>query len=385
MKHADSILCACRLLCCFLLVSCTNNPAPQKASKAVDSTFISNTGKANVDTKLPTVYAVGNEQMSRVDWPAIRREEEALERSGGGPGFFYYDCARDITSYGSSSVLKPQGSFSYGYSNLTDEDPMTAWVEGSEGFGVGDWFEVVSSGVNLIFNGYQSSISSWENNSRVKKFKVYKNGAPLCYLELMDQMGGQSFSLPGDEAMDVEQKDKYRFVIEDIYSGKKWPDVAISEVMSTGCCFVAGTLLQSPEGLTAIEDLSTYDPIMVYDEQSDAVESGFVKHQVEIRHVTLFELKTKRHSIVLTSDHPLFVKGHGFASLSKMAKIYGVSDLCDLTGRLQLKVWDQSKKGTAFEQLVSIRRIDQPQTTYSILQLDKGNSYIANGFVTRTY
>lgn len=337
------------------------------------------------ETKLITIYAVGEEQSVKVDWSAIRRVEERQEREEGGPGFFYNDCAREITSYGASSVLKPQGDNTYGYNHLTDEDPMTAWVEGSEGFGVGDWFDVVASSVNMMYNGYQSSISSWENNSRVKKFKVFKDGAPLCYLELMDQMGGQMFTLPGDEMMDLEKKHKYRLVIEDIYDGKKWPDVAISEVMSVGCCLAAGTVLNSPDGKLAIEDVTQQDAVLIFDPKSGNVKSGLIQKQVQVRHMTVYELKTPYRSITLTADHPLYVQGYGFASLSRLGKVKGVNDLTDLAGEMKVKVWDQANGKTTFESIVSIVRIDEPQNTYSILKLDQGECYIANGFVTKTY
>jgi len=41
-----------------------------------------------------------------------------------------------------SSVLEPQDGHTYSASNLTDGDPATAWCEGSEGLGVGDYVEL---------------------------------------------------------------------------------------------------------------------------------------------------------------------------------------------------------------------------------------------------
>ena len=62
-----------------------------------------------------------------------------------------------------SSTLKGQGSKNYSIKNLIDDNPMTAWVEGVTGYGIGEWFEIKGK-ANIIYNGYQSSPTNWKNN-----------------------------------------------------------------------------------------------------------------------------------------------------------------------------------------------------------------------------
>jgi len=147
-----------------------------------------------------------------------------------------------------SSTLSDQGSSSYGVSNLNDLDPNTCWVEGASDYGIGEYFVIFpkddfDAGLagdtmfdipNVIYNGYQKSYYLWINNSRVKKFKIYVDNEPVCYLALKDKMGKQSFDLPikatvQDESWLVEWKE-IKFEIVEVYKGNKWSDVAITEL-----------------------------------------------------------------------------------------------------------------------------------------------------------
>ena len=57
-------------------------------------------------------------------------------------------------------------------------DPRTAWVEGEEGYGIGEYIEstgdnrIWSGTLIVILNGFQKSIKLWKKNSRVKTVKV---------------------------------------------------------------------------------------------------------------------------------------------------------------------------------------------------------------------
>ncbi len=147
---------------------------------------------AQQDSSLPTVRAIGGEG-TNVNWPAIKIEEE---KDRDGPGFFYRDCSQGVEVVRASSTLAGQGTKSYGIKNVSDQNPMSAWVEVKSDYGIGESFEVKSPGVNVMYNGYQSSPANWKNNYRVKKFKVYKDNKPVCYLILTDEMGAQRFELP---------------------------------------------------------------------------------------------------------------------------------------------------------------------------------------------
>jgi hypothetical protein len=131
-----------------------------------------------------------------------------------------------------SSTLAPQGKVKYLASNVCDDNPNTAWVEGNADYGIGEYLEfkdwgAMGDGTVSILNGYQSSKASWENNSRVKKLKVTVNGKDYCTLELSDVMGVQSFVLPNNSGT-------IRFTIMEVYPGLKWKDTAISGIFSCG-------------------------------------------------------------------------------------------------------------------------------------------------------
>ncbi len=175
-------------------------------------------------------------------------------------------CGMNLSA---SSTLSPQGKFNYEPSNICDDNPTTAWVEGSEDYGIGEYFQVdgyvMGDGTIYILNGYQSSRTSWENNSRVKKLKISYDGIHICNVELSDKMGVQFFKLPeaamqmmmGEEitvqslsqlpdgvihktdvsgkiTYSLESGGKLRFTIMEVYPGLKWKDTAISGIFSCG-------------------------------------------------------------------------------------------------------------------------------------------------------
>jgi hypothetical protein len=132
-----------------------------------------------------------------------------------------------------SSTLVAQGKVKYLANNVCDDNPNTAWVEGNADYGIGEYLEfkewgAMGDGTISILNGYQSSKASWENNSRVKKFKVTVNGKDYCTLELSDVMGIQTFILSNNKSGTI------RFTIMEVYPGLKWKDTAISGIFSCG-------------------------------------------------------------------------------------------------------------------------------------------------------
>ncbi|SHM74724.1 NADase-type glycan-binding domain-containing protein [Flavobacterium xanthum] len=85
-----------------------------------------------------------------------------------------------------STILSSQGKSKYLASYVFDHDPTNAWVEGSSDYGIGEFLEINNwqiMGGNVrelpILNGYQSSKTALQNNSRVKKFKVSLNGKDI--------------------------------------------------------------------------------------------------------------------------------------------------------------------------------------------------------------
>ncbi len=144
-----------------------------------------------------------------------------------------YTCSGE--SVVASSSLSSQGSNSYRASNIKDWNHETAWVEGVSGFGIGEWIEfqnISGDGRTLtavtILNGYVKSDKAWSENARVKRLKVYRDGRPLCILELQNSRSLQTFGLQW--VGDCSHINKLRFEILEVYPGTKYQDTVISEI-----------------------------------------------------------------------------------------------------------------------------------------------------------
>ncbi len=138
-----------------------------------------------------------------------------------------------LPSPSASSTLPAQGGSSYGVSNLDDDSPFTAWVEGVEGDGVGESIAFTwgcgdphwtSSGQLSVLNGYQKSAKAFRDNGRVRLLELSVDGTPRALLNLEDRTGEQVFDVP------VSMGDAVRLTIRAVYPGAKYPDTALSEV-----------------------------------------------------------------------------------------------------------------------------------------------------------
>lgn len=189
-----------------------------------------------------------------------------------------------------SSELNPvdpfEGPGEYGAHNLFDRDLNTAWVEGVEGYGTGEYI-ITEAGTQLpsvitIHNGYQKTERLYRMNSRPRKLKLslyagfffegdvseiatryrIKQIDGPVYIEMEDRMGLQNIIMPfiresaieckdsltavfySDHEEEIEQRKKMcptcdlvprfsffvRLEIADVYEGSEWDDTCISEI-----------------------------------------------------------------------------------------------------------------------------------------------------------
>lgn len=164
--------------------------------------------------------------------PLPEIEAEISEIIGSVDEPLYSPCSHPGYNLTASSVKKNWEKTTFGIDNITDNDRKTAWVEGSAGYGIGEYIEFKYDFNDTlrrckdycqyftILNGYQKSRFTWRKYSRVKKFKVYADDKALCYLNLQDHYGLQFFMLnflKGRRNGTV----KLRFEIVDIYPGNK--------------------------------------------------------------------------------------------------------------------------------------------------------------------
>lgn len=189
--------------------------------------------------QLPSIKAITSGD-KYVNWGA-----KPVENEDGPPDVWTMpsmmcDGLSDPDDVKASTVLASQGKYKYLAEYVCDDDPTTAWVEGNPDYGIGEFIEfnnpvIMGDGEISILNGYQSSKTSWENNSRVKKFKVSLNGKDFAILELADVMGAQTFTLPSILLNRIGgETDVLRFTILEVYPGTKYKDTAISGIFSCG-------------------------------------------------------------------------------------------------------------------------------------------------------
>lgn len=191
-------------------------------------------GPVEEENIIEELEPVSFNNQKKYDWGSKPKEVD-------GPALWVYTgITCDALSYtmNSSSRLKSQGKNNYTVDQLNDDDPTTAWVEGVEGYGIGEYLDVTEMQVMNnkihILNGYQKDISSFKNNSRVKVFMVEVGGINMFKLHLKDVMGVQTFEIPEYYANEIIGAYSVRFIIEDVYKGYKWDDTAISEIFTCG-------------------------------------------------------------------------------------------------------------------------------------------------------
>jgi hypothetical protein len=332
-----------------------------------------------VNAQLPIVVASGGQY--NVDWS---KEKKKIELNEDVVPFLYGSgCTESPNKASASSTLAPQGASNYKAENLFDWDPQTAWVEGESDFGIGQSFQVdlPYGGSNIgIFNGYQKSYDSWKNNSRVKKFKIYGDGIPLCLLVLQDLMGYQSFDIPNDNEYNM-----YTFEIIEVYPGIKWKDVAISEICNIGCCFNINTSIQANGNQLISENLKKGTSISTVDIETHKLSDHEILNCAEMKHSKLICLSTQNHSIEITPYHPLYIKNYGFTSLLKLKKEQNIESYEKLAQNLSVLVWSQTENRLIFEKIVRVELLLGEFKTFSILNIDQAKTYIMNGFVSTTY
>ena len=147
-------------------------------------------------------------------------------------------CGGQIDSVTASSALADR----YAAEKAHDFSIVTAWVEGVEGNGEGEYLRYSFPGTCprittvLIHNGYVKNWDVWRDNGRVKKLLMYYNDEPYAILNLQDTMGLQSFDVGvlGYEDKDSAPAWSIKFEILEVYPGKKYEDTAITEIYFDG-------------------------------------------------------------------------------------------------------------------------------------------------------
>ncbi len=139
----------------------------------------------------------------------------------------------------SSQLRSPKGVI-YKAEYANDLSYKTAWVEGKEGDGVGEFLEYYFKNKSprvtkiIISNGYMKSEVTWKENNRVKRLKLYANGKTVGILNLKDSRTDQIFDVDtlghNKNGSDLLLK----FEIVEVYKGGEANDTAITEIYFDG-------------------------------------------------------------------------------------------------------------------------------------------------------
>lgn len=141
-------------------------------------------------------------------------------------------CARNgYETYCVSSVLKSQFGNSYGAVNLFDSSTGTAWVEGQQGNGVGEWITIEFETMRrvksfTVQNGYQKNNDIFQKNNRVRQLRVLFSGGETRTFILEDKISAQYLSLSSPV-----QAYWMKFIIDDVWHGNKYMDTAITKLL----------------------------------------------------------------------------------------------------------------------------------------------------------
>jgi len=191
---------------------------------------------------------------------SFSESEEGCEAEGvigyGGPAY-----KEEFTA---SSTLASQGKVRYEAANLLNNtnyggDRSITWCEGVKGHGIGERVNMrITTQINredgiafrtlMIVNGYAKNQTTWQNNSRVKKLRLYVGGEVWGDLHLRDIIKPQIFNFPDnlkirphksgkktakpliDRIKSATYQTDLSFEIIEVYPGSKFDDTCITGI-----------------------------------------------------------------------------------------------------------------------------------------------------------
>ncbi len=132
--------------------------------------------------------------------------------------------------------------------NLHDNSCKTAWVEGVDGYGVGEsatyTFPSQQPRITdvIVLNGFLKSDKDWHDYSRAKTLNMYVADTLYAVLHLEDSKQEQIFKVDpighadrkDEEALMKKPEIVIRFEIADTYPGDKYDATAITEIYFDG-------------------------------------------------------------------------------------------------------------------------------------------------------
>ena len=148
-------------------------------------------------------------------------------------------CGGDVKQLTASGCHARAGRLSYEGKNAHDFNHESVWATNGDGIGQSLTYTFAGECPRIttvkILNGYVKDETSWRNNSRVKRLRMFYNGKPYAELALEDSRTLQCFEVGTLGYHDSKKSDwTLRFEILDVYSGAKYKDAVIAELYFDG-------------------------------------------------------------------------------------------------------------------------------------------------------
>ena len=209
---------------------------------------------------------------------------------------------------------------------------------------------------------------------------MYVNDKAIAILNLEDVKSLQRFQIGTHQS---KKGNLYlKFEIIDVYKGSKYDDTAISELNFDGTgvhCFVAGTKIKMANFQEKnIENLKENDEILSFNAKTKTFQKTKIKKLAQQIHSNLYEIQFEKSKVIVTDDHPFYFEGKYYAVL-KNSKYVATSNL--EIGKY-VNTFDQNKIGK--EKVISIKKLDRKEMTYTIIELEENELFLANNLLVKT-
>ena len=148
------------------------------------------------------------------------------------------------------------------------------------------------------------------------------------------------------------------------------------------CCFVGTTLVAMASGESRpIREVGLGDSVLTYDFERDCFVETTVKEVTALEHEELVKLTFDNVVIYATADHPFRLANNDWAAINPGA---GSNYFEDEAIQL-LEVGDTlcyyNEDGLDYTVLESVEFVEGTTMTYTINELEKGNTFVANGLL----
>ncbi len=179
----------------------------------------------------------------------------------------------DVASSDASSTYPDEGNIAYDAGRASDGKLSTAWVEGKEGSGLGEWLELDLGGEKRVhklkvWGGMWYSPDYWRRSNRPSELELKFSDGSTQVLALADEMVPAELVLASPKATT-----SVRLRIKSVYPGTTWLDTAISEVQVFDAEASDGAVVRevTASSVMPADADGSYEPLSVADGLVDSM------------------------------------------------------------------------------------------------------------------